>query len=78
MRHQNVCGLKFQCGECPGEYGSLETLQTHCRRKRHSLGKEVLDRIMSKKKEKGEKEGKILGDIRVSSIVDCYTGLPAY
>ena len=64
-RHAKVCGRKFKCGDCPGEYGSLETLQTHCRRKGHALAKEILDnrRRSAQNKQREELE------IRVSAHV---------
>ena len=35
-RHSRHCGRPLLCGTCPSAFKDLETLQSHCRRKRHN------------------------------------------
>ena len=35
--HSKTCGQTFQCEDCGSSHQSLESLQTHCRRKNHLL-----------------------------------------
>lgn len=35
--HEDYCGTVFKCSECSTSYACYESLQTHCRRKKHVL-----------------------------------------
>ena len=35
--HSKSCGLEFPCQDCGSKFQSVESLQTHCRRKSHTL-----------------------------------------
>ncbi|KAL1517351.1 hypothetical protein ABEB36_001123 [Hypothenemus hampei] len=36
-KHKEYCNVWFKCLNCDASYGNYDTLQTHCRRKRHQL-----------------------------------------
>lgn len=50
--HDEYCGILFVCSECCVSYGSYESLQTHCRRKKHKLLEKTTYKLKVKDKVK--------------------------
>lgn len=48
-RHSKLCGARFPCLSCDASYASLEALQTHARRKGHSIRTPGRARIASRR-----------------------------
>ena len=55
--HVKACGRSFECGDCGYKFQSLESLQTHCRRKNH-----LLNSIYKKAKQPRTKEPEVVAD----------------